>query len=80
MLYVTSDRRHLMPEYMSDNSGTEIIEGVLHYFDAVKEKISFSDRFGLCLSFYPQDIDSYLDIVDYYFTNFDGERDKLHFR
>lgn len=47
LLYVTSSRRHLMPEYMSDNNRTEIINGELHYSDTVEEKISLSDRFGL---------------------------------
>ncbi len=63
---------------MSDNNGTEVIDGVLHYSDTVEEKISLSNRFRLWLSFYPQDIDSYLDIVDSYFLDFEGARDELH--
>ncbi len=78
LLYVTSNRRHLMPEYMSDNEGTKIVDGNLHYSDTVEEKISLSDRFGLWLSFYPQDINNFLRIVDSYFPDFSGDRDELH--
>jgi predicted AAA+ superfamily ATPase len=72
-----------MPEYMSDNIRTEIINGVLHYCDTVEEKISPSDRFKLWLSPHPQDIDScfdvidVIDVIDAYFTNFDGNQDEL---
>ncbi len=78
LLYVTSNRRHLMPEYVSDNEGTKIVDGNLHYSDTVEEKISLSDRFGLWLSFYPQDINNFLKIVDSYFPDFSGDRDELH--
>jgi uncharacterized protein len=77
-LYVTSNRRHLMPEYMQDNLDSKIINGELHYSDAVEERISLSDRFGLWLSFYPSTIDEYLNIVDSYFPNYAGDRDELH--
>ena len=51
-LYTTSNRRHLVPEYMQDNLDSRVVDGELHYADAIEEKISLSDRFGLWLSFY----------------------------
>lgn len=78
LLYVTSNRRHLMPEHMKDNLDTKIVNGELHYSDAVEEKISLSDRFGLWISFYPTSIEEYLKIVDSYFPNYSGNRSELH--
>lgn len=78
LLYATSNRRHLMPERMSDNLDTQLLNGEVHYSDAVEEKISLSDRFGLWLSFYPQNTQSYLEIVDHYFSDYDGDREALH--
>ena len=78
LLYATSNRRHLLPEYQSDNDGAAIVDGELHYSDAVEEKISLSDRFGLSLSFHPQSMDAYLEIVDSYFPNFHANRAALH--
>ncbi len=78
ILYATSNRRHLIPEYHSDSEGTKLVEGELHYSDAVEEKISLSDRFGLSLSFHPQNMDGYLEIVDSYFPDYEGDRAALH--
>jgi len=78
LLCVTSNRRHLMPESMRDNLDTRLENGELHYSDAVEEKISLSDRFGLWLSFYPPTIEGYLDIVDSYFPEYQGDRQQLH--
>jgi predicted AAA+ superfamily ATPase len=78
LLYATSNRRHLLPEYTADNEGTRLVEGELHYSDAVEEKISLSDRFGLWLSFYQPDILGYLAIVDSYFPRYAGDRSALH--
>jgi hypothetical protein len=63
IVYATSNRRHLLPESMQDNQGTRIEGGELHESEAVEEKISLSDRFGLWLSFYPFRQDDYLDVV-----------------
>ncbi|RFA24805.1 AAA family ATPase [Alkalilimnicola ehrlichii] len=63
LIYATSNRRHLLPEYMADNEQTRIYEGEIHHGEAVEEKISLSERFGLWVSFYPFDQDAYLDIV-----------------
>ncbi|MCP2039796.1 putative AAA+ superfamily ATPase [Neisseria sp. HSC-16F19] len=63
LVYATSNRRHLMPEYMADNLGTTGIRGEVHVKEAVEEKVSLSDRFGLWLSFYPFDQQDYLAAV-----------------
>jgi len=63
LIYATSNRRHLLPEYMSDNENTRVMDGEIHHGEAVEEKISLSERFGLWLSFYPFDQDHYLEIV-----------------
>ena len=64
LVYATSNRRHLMPEYMDENGGTTGIRGEIHQKEAVEEKISLSDRFGLWLSFYPFDQNDYLQAVE----------------
>lgn len=63
LIYATSNRRHLMPEYMSDNEKTQHHGAEVHPNEAVEEKISLSERFGLWLSFYPFDQDAYLATV-----------------
>jgi predicted AAA+ superfamily ATPase len=78
LLYATSNRRHLLPEYSTDNEGTKLVEGELHFSDAVEEKLSLSDRFGLWLSFYQPDVRGYLAIVDSYFPQYPGDRQALH--
>jgi predicted AAA+ superfamily ATPase len=62
LIYATSNRRHLLPEYRQDNLDTRVVNGEIHHGEAVEEKISLSERFGLWLSFYPFNQDSYLDI------------------
>ncbi len=78
LFYATSNRRHLLPEQMRDNLETQLIDGEVHYADAIEEKISLSDRFGLRLAFYPQQTPAYLEIVDSYFSAYPGDRDALH--
>jgi predicted AAA+ superfamily ATPase len=71
LIYATSNRRHLMPERMSDNATYKHDEdGDLHPGETVEEKISLSERFGLWLSFYPFKQDDYLDIVGYWLRHF----------
>lgn len=63
LVYATSNRRHLMPEYMQENlEARHAADGEVHPAEAVGEKISLSERFGLWLSFYPFDQDHYLEI------------------
>ncbi len=66
LIYATSNRRHLLPEYMSENEQATFVEGELHQSEAVEEKISLSDRFGLWLSFYPFKQEAYLDVVQHW--------------
>ena len=68
LLYATSNRRHLLPEYMSENEQARNVDGEIHHGEAVEEKISLSERFGLWLSFYPFNQDAYLGIVDYWLS------------
>ncbi|MDO5686947.1 MAG: ATP-binding protein [Neisseria sp.] len=63
LVYATSNRRHLMPEYMDENTARTGERGEVHPQEAVEEKVSLSDRFGLWLSFYPFDQEAYLAAV-----------------
>ena len=64
LIYATSNRRHLLPEYMKENlSYRHTEDGEVHPGEVVEEKISLSERFGLWVSFYPFSQDEYLAIV-----------------
>ncbi len=63
LIYATSNRRHLMPEFMQENLETRYVGDEIHPGETVEEKISLSERFGLWVSFYPFDQDEYLEIV-----------------
>ncbi|MBX9832358.1 MAG: ATP-binding protein [Burkholderiaceae bacterium] len=64
LIYATSNRRHLLPEYMAENlSYTHTADGEVHPGEVVEEKISLSERFGLWVSFYPFSQEEYLTIV-----------------
>ncbi len=66
LIYATSNRRHLMPEFMSENQDSRIVDGELHHGESVEEKISLSERFGLWLSFHPFSQERYLEIVTHW--------------
>lgn len=66
LIYATSNRRHLLPEYLRENLEARNVEGEIHHGEGMEEKISLSDRFGLWLSFYPFKPDEYLAIVYYW--------------
>ena len=69
LIYATSNRRHLLPEYMKDNlSYTHTDDGEVHPGEVIEEKISLSERFGLWVSFYPFSQDEYLTIVGQWLT------------
>ncbi len=70
LVYATSNRRHLMPEYMDENQATTGIRGEVQPKEAVEEKVSLSDRFGLWLSFYPFDQNDYLQAVENWLADF----------
>jgi predicted AAA+ superfamily ATPase len=74
LIYATSNRRHLMPEFMSENLETRYVGDEVHPGESVEEKISLSERFGLWVSFYPFNQDEYLDIVRHWLRSL-GVRD-----
>lgn len=67
LIYATSNRRHLITEYMRDNLSSTQTRGELHESEAIEEKISLSDRFGLWLSFHQFKQDQYLRVAEYWF-------------
>lgn len=75
LIYATSNRRHLVPEHMSDNQQARMDQGELHEGEAIEEKISLSDRFGLWLSFYGFRQDAYLEVVFHWIEKLSVEFD-----
>ena len=73
LIYATSNRRHLMPEFMDENLEARHVDGEIHPGEATEEKISLSERFGLWLSFYPFDQEQYLDIADHWVARLGGK-------
>lgn len=70
IIYATSNRRHLLPEFPEDNQSARWIDGELHQGEAVEEKISLSERFGVWLSFQSFNQDQYLDIVAHWLGHY----------
>jgi predicted AAA+ superfamily ATPase len=71
LIYATSNRRHLLPEYMKENlSYRHTEDGEVHPGEVIEEKISLSERFGLWVSFYPFTQDEYLAIVAEWLRSF----------
>ena len=70
VIYATSNRRHLMPEYMQENLEYKHVGEEIHPSESSEEKVSLSERFGLWVSFYPFDQDEYLKIVDVWIDHF----------
>ena len=73
LIYATSNRRHLMPEFMDENLEAKHVGGEIHPGETTEEKISLSERFGLWLSFYPFDQDQYLRIADHWVAALGGK-------
>jgi predicted AAA+ superfamily ATPase len=63
LIYVTSNRRHLVAEFDSDNRGAMMVEGEIHHGESVEEKISLSGRFGLWVPFHPFSQDLYVRVT-----------------
>ena len=86
LIYATSNRRHLMPEYFAENLEAHSVGDEIHPGEAVEEKVSLSERFGLWVSFYPFTQEEYLDIVAHWLRHFgvadagiaSAERDALN--
>lgn len=72
IIYATSNRRHLLPEMKSDNADSHIVDGELHHGEAVEEKISLSERFGIWLSFHPFSQQLYLQAVELWLGELGG--------
>ena len=70
LIYATSNRRHLLPEYFAENLETKHIGEEVHPGESVEEKISLSERFGLWISFYPFAQDDYLAAVGGWLAHF----------
>jgi uncharacterized protein len=70
LVYATSNRRHLLPEYMSENLETRYVGEEIRPGDTTEEKISLSERFGLWLSFYAFDQDEYLKIAQAWLADY----------
>jgi hypothetical protein len=71
LIYATSNRRHLMPEFMRENLDAAYdADGELHPGESTEEKVSLSERFGLWLSFYPFRQEDFLDIVQHWLGRF----------
>jgi len=66
LIYATSNRRHLLPEYMHENLEYKHVGEEIHPGESAEEKISLSERFGIWLSFYPFDQDEYMAIIDHW--------------
>ena len=78
LVYATSNRRHLLPEYMKDNlSYTHTDDGEVHPGEVVEEKISLSERFGLWVSFYPFSQDEYLAIAAQWLGAFGASAEQI---
>jgi predicted AAA+ superfamily ATPase len=76
LIYATSNRRHLMPEFMDENLEAKHVGGEIHPGETTEEKISLSERFGIWLSFYPFDQDEYLDIAVHWVEALGGKADE----
>lgn len=63
LIYVTSNRRHMLPEYETDNLGAMIVRNEIHHGEAVEEKISLSGRFGIWVGFHAFSQEQYLQVV-----------------
>jgi hypothetical protein len=77
LIYATSNRRHLMPEYFAENLDTARVDDEIHPGEAIEEKISLSERFGLWISFYPFSQDDYLNIVQHWLRHFGVNEERI---
>ena len=78
LIYATSNRRHLMPEYMAENLETQHLGGEVHPGEAIEEKISLSDRFGLWVAFHAMEQETYLAIAHHWAISLGAAADE-HF-
>ncbi|MGL5002837.1 MAG: DUF815 domain-containing protein, partial [Casimicrobium sp.] len=76
LLYATSNRRHLIPEYFHENEETKYVGEEVHFGESVEEKVSLSERFGLWISFYPFSQEDYLAAVHSWIAQLGGATPK----
>lgn len=78
LIYATSNRRHLMPEYMNENlAAKHQADGEIHPGEGIEEKISLSERFGLWVAFYPFRQDDYLAVCSHWMAHFGVKPDAI---
>jgi uncharacterized protein len=70
LIYATSNRRHLMPDYMQENLATKYVGDEIHPAESVEEKVSLSERFGLWISFYPFSQEEFLDVAAHWLQHY----------
>ena len=80
LIYATSNRRHLLPEYQEENALTRHVGEEIHFAEAVEEKIALSERFGLWLAFHAFDQDRYLSITQHWLARLGCHRSMEHWR
>lgn len=80
LIYATSNRRHLLPEYQEENALTRHVGEEIHFSEAVEEKIALSERFGLWLAFHPFDQERYLGIVQHWLAQLGCGIEPSHWR
>lgn len=80
LIYATSNRRHLLPEYQEENALTRHVGEEIHFSEAVEEKIALSERFGLWLAFHPFDQERYLGIVQHWLAHLGCHAGPAHWR
>ncbi len=74
LIYATSNRRHLLPEFQRENREARVVDGEIHHGESIEEKISLSDRFGLWLSFQPFTQGQYLTVCRHWLERLGASR------
>lgn len=77
LIYVTSNRRHLLPEFETDNRGAMLVNNEMHHGEAIEEKISLSGRFGLWVGFHPFSQDQYITVTQQWVTKLYAKQGSL---
>ena len=77
LIYASSNRRHLLPEYMHENLEYKHVGEEIHPGESAEEKVSLSERFGIWLSFYPFDQDEYLAIIHHWLAEFGCDQKEI---
>jgi uncharacterized protein len=78
LIYATSNRRHLLPEYQKENQEAHRVDEEIHQGESVEEKISLSERFGLWVAFHPFNQEQYLRIVDHWLAKLGADSEHPH--